>query len=70
MLVLFFDPFNGAAGDMVTASLLALGADRDAVTRAMRSVVGEPAISEVDRCGIRALRIETGTGSAHRTLEE
>jgi uncharacterized protein (TIGR00299 family) protein len=70
MLVLFFDPFNGAAGDMVTAALLALGADRDAVTSAMRSVVGEPAISEVDRCGIRALRIETGAGHEHRTLGE
>jgi uncharacterized protein (TIGR00299 family) protein len=70
MQVLFFDPFNGAAGDMVTAALLALGADRDTVTRAMRSVVGEPAISEVDRCGIRALRIETGAGGEHRTLEE
>lgn len=70
MLVLFFDPFNGAAGDMVTASLLAIGADRDAVCRAMRSVVGEPAISEVDRCGIRALCIETGAGGEHRTLGE
>ncbi|HDR73629.1 MAG TPA: nickel pincer cofactor biosynthesis protein LarC [Methanoculleus sp.] len=70
MQILFFDPFNGAAGDMVTAALLALGADRDAVARAMRSVVGEPEITVVDRCGIRALRIETGAGGEHRTLEE
>ncbi|MDG6257588.1 MAG: nickel pincer cofactor biosynthesis protein LarC [Methanomicrobiaceae archaeon] len=70
MQILFFDPFNGVAGDMVTAALLALGADREAVARAMRSVVGEPEISVVDRCGIRALRIETGAGEEHRTLEE
>lgn len=70
MRVLIFDPFHGAAGDMITAALLDCGADRDLVTRAMASVVGEPVISSVTRCGIRATRVETGAGHAHRTLDD
>ncbi|MFY1643937.1 nickel insertion protein, partial [Methanoculleus bourgensis] len=51
MNILLFDPFNGAAGDMVIGSLLDLGADEEAVRAAMRSVVGEPTIERVDRSG-------------------
>jgi len=70
MRVLLFDPFHGAAGDMVTASLLSLLPDRAPVIRAMASVVGEPELAEVDRAGIRALLVRTRAGRALRTLEE
>ena len=49
MRLLVFDPFRGAAGDMITGALLHLGADREAVSSAMASVVGEPEISLVER---------------------
>jgi len=70
MRVLCFDPFSGAAGDMVTGALLACGADMDAVTRAMASVVAPPTCTSVDRCGIRAQKIETHAGPACRTFHE
>ncbi|MDD1653608.1 MAG: nickel pincer cofactor biosynthesis protein LarC, partial [Methanomicrobiales archaeon] len=68
--VLLFDPFHGAAGDMVTGALLSLLTDRNPVIRAMASVVGEPEISDVDRAGVRALQVRTRAGKGHRTLEE
>ncbi len=55
---------------MMIGSLLHLGADREQVVRAMRSVVGEPVISSALRCGISAIRVETGATEAHRTLDE
>jgi len=70
MRALILDPFHGAAGDMVTAALLDCGADRDRVVRAMGSVVADPVVSTVTRCGIRATRVETTAGHTHRTLEE
>ncbi|MDD3407347.1 MAG: nickel pincer cofactor biosynthesis protein LarC [Methanomicrobium sp.] len=70
MRILLFDPFHGAAGDMITASLLSLGADKKSVTDAMSSVVAEPDISTVDRCGISALKIKTNAEKTHRTLGE
>jgi uncharacterized protein (TIGR00299 family) protein len=70
MRALILDPFHGAAGDMVTAALLDCGADEETVVRAMASVVAEPFISKVTRCGIRATRVETRAGPAHRTLDE
>ena len=45
MRVLIFDPFHGAAGDMITGALLDCGADREAVMRAMAAVVAEPVVS-------------------------
>ncbi|MBS1194952.1 MAG: hypothetical protein H6R30_290 [Methanomicrobia archaeon] len=70
MRILLFDPFHGAAGDMVTGALLDLLPDRSPVIRAMASVVGEPEVSEVDRAGIRAVQVRTRAGKVHRTLEE
>lgn len=70
MRVLFFDPLHGAAGDMVTGALLDCGADQALVMQAMRSVVGEPTISIVDRAGIRAVHVVTHAGPAPRTLEQ
>jgi hypothetical protein len=70
MRILLFDPFHGAAGDMVTGALLALLPDRAPVIRAMASVAGEPEVTEVDRAGIRAVQVRTRAGKARRTLEE
>lgn len=70
MRMLILDPFHGAAGDMIVGALLDCGADRDRVVRAMNSVVGEPAIRTVTRCGIRAIKVDTRATPAHRLLEE
>ncbi len=70
MRVLVFDPFHGAAGDMILGALLDCGADRKSVLRAMEAVVAEPEITEVTRAGIRAVKVNTHAGSTHRTFEE
>lgn len=70
MRYLLFEPFHGAAGDMVTGALLSLGADRETVADAMRSVVADPSFSIVDRAGIQAVRAETHATTCSRTLEE
>lgn len=70
MLLLAFDPFHGAAGDMICGALLSLGAPTEPVMRAMSSVVETPRIEEVTRCKISALKIHTLAGPAHRTLDE
>jgi uncharacterized protein (TIGR00299 family) protein len=70
MRILLLEPFHGAAGDMIVASLLSLGADQEVVRNAMRSVVGEPVIREVKRGGIRALQVDTRAGVEERRLGE
>lgn len=70
MRVLIFDSFHGAAGDMITAALLDLGADRDRVWEVMASVVGEPEFSVVDRAGIRAAKVDTRASTTERSLEQ
>ncbi len=70
MRLLCFDPFSGTAGDMVTGALLECGADREAVTRAMASVVATPTYTMVERCGIQALKVETHAGPVSRTFHE
>lgn len=70
MRILIFDPFHGAAGDMITGALLDCGADREAVIRAMAAIVAEPSVSSVTRAGIRATRVETNARPDHRTLAE
>ncbi|HON80668.1 MAG TPA: nickel pincer cofactor biosynthesis protein LarC [Methanoregulaceae archaeon] len=70
MRLLVFDPFHGAAGDMITAALLHLGADRKTVISAMASVVEEPEVTMVDRSGIRAFFLRTHAGPAKRTFDE
>jgi uncharacterized protein (TIGR00299 family) protein len=70
MRILLFDPFHGAAGDMVTGALLSCGADKEQVARAMRSVVGEPVIRTVTRCGIQAIKVDTCATPIRRTLDE
>jgi pyridinium-3,5-bisthiocarboxylic acid mononucleotide nickel chelatase len=68
MRTLLFDPFHGASGDMITAALLHLGADREPVLRAMASVVKEPLLEEAERNGIRALRVRTRAEVRPRSL--
>jgi hypothetical protein len=70
MRILIFDPFHGAAGDMITAALLDCGANRPIVMRAMQAVVAEPKISTVTRAGIRALKVDTRATPAHRTFPD
>jgi uncharacterized protein (TIGR00299 family) protein len=70
MRLLIFDPFHGAAGDMITGALLDCGADTGLVLTAMRAVVAEPTISHVTRAGIRAVKVETHATPVHRIFEE
>lgn len=70
MRVLIFDPFHGAAGDMITGALLDCGADREAVMRAMAAVGAEPVITTVNRAGILAVKVDTKATPAHRTMAE
>jgi uncharacterized protein (TIGR00299 family) protein len=70
MRVLIFDPFHGAAGDMIIGALLDCGADKNCVMRAMQSVIAEPGITEVTRGGIRAVKVDTHAPSTQRTLSE
>jgi pyridinium-3,5-bisthiocarboxylic acid mononucleotide nickel chelatase len=70
MRYLLFNAFHGAAGDMITASLLAIGADRELVSKAMQSVVSEPTIRFVTKNGIRAIKVDTHASPERRTLEE
>jgi len=70
MRVLVFDPFHGAAGDMITGALLDCGADRETVVSAMRAVVAEPTVESVTRAGIKALKVHTHATPEHRTLAD
>jgi hypothetical protein len=70
MRVLIFDPFHGAAGDMIIGALLDCGADKNCVMRAMQSVIAEPGITEVTRAGIRAVKVDTHAPPTQRTLSE
>jgi len=70
MRILVFDPFNGAAGDMIVGALIDCGADVEMVRRAMQSVVAEPTISRVSRCGIAAVKVETHAPTVHRTIDD
>ncbi|MDQ2072842.1 nickel pincer cofactor biosynthesis protein LarC [Haloarcula sp. H-GB4] len=58
MRTLAFDGRMGAAGDMLLGALLAAGADREALSPIEDVLDVEYAVSEVDRCGIAATRVE------------
>ena len=70
MRILVFDPFHGAAGDMITAALIACGADQERVITAMRAIVPDPIVEIVDRAGIRAVKVTTHATPEHRTFAE
>ena len=55
---------------MITGALLDLGADRQRVMQAMRSVVADPHVSSVSRAGVKAVRVETNATSATRSFDE
>jgi uncharacterized protein (TIGR00299 family) protein len=58
MTILVFQPFSGASGDMLTASLIDLGADASAVQENMEAAADvEVEISQVKKAGIRAARV-------------
>ena len=70
MRILLFDPFHGAAGDMIIGALLDCGADESTVLRAMGATVAKPSISAVTRAGIRALLVKTHAAPSHRSFDE
>jgi len=70
MKILLFDPFHGAAGDMIIGALLSLGADKESVEDIMSSVVAKPDFKTVKRCGISALKVETNAKIIHRNLNQ
>ena len=58
MKAIFFDPFSGAAGDMILASLLDLGADQERIVRTVESAAGVAVtVTPVSKKGIRALKV-------------
>lgn len=70
MRVLVFEPFHGAAGDMVCGALVQLGADRAAVSKAMASVVSEPGVRDVVRAGVKAIKVDSNATAVQRSLSE
>ncbi|HJJ36706.1 MAG TPA: nickel pincer cofactor biosynthesis protein LarC [Methanocorpusculum sp.] len=69
MHTLVIDPRFGAAGDMIVASLISLGADKDNVLAAIGSV-STPTLETVSAHDIEALSIHMNTDHTHRTLED
>ncbi|MDH7593438.1 MAG: nickel pincer cofactor biosynthesis protein LarC [Methanomicrobiales archaeon] len=70
MRVLLFDPFHGAAGDMIVGSLLDMGADENMVRNAMASVAGEPKFTRVKRGGIEGVLVESNAEMEPRSIKE
>ncbi|RLG33579.1 TIGR00299 family protein, partial [Methanosarcinales archaeon] len=57
MKCLLFNPFSGASGDMILASLIDLGADPEAVRGAVSAICGDKVVikqQDVKRGGIAA----------------
>ena len=55
MKTLIFEPFSGAAGDMILGSLIGLGADEDKVRRTVESAVDvSVSIGDANKRGIQA----------------
>ncbi len=59
-MIAYLDCFAGASGDMILAALIDAGADLDAVTDQLSrmELPGEITLSDVQRCGMRAARLE------------
>ncbi|NYT06524.1 MAG: nickel pincer cofactor biosynthesis protein LarC [Methanomicrobiales archaeon] len=70
MQILLFDPFSGAAGDMIVGALLDAGADPERVSAAMAAVVAAPTFERVDRRGIAAVKVATHAERSFKTLAE
>ncbi|GBC61259.1 TIGR00299 family protein [Desulfonema ishimotonii] len=70
MKALIFEPFSGAAGDMILGSLIGLGADREKVCHAIESAVDvSVSVDKADKRGIAAvdvhIRVPRETHSRH-----
>jgi len=66
MKAVVFDPFSGASGDMVVASLLDLGASHDVVKDAMTSIAGdvEIKIDKTNKLELSATKVDVKTADA------
>ena len=71
-MICYIDAFSGLAGDMLVAALADAGADRDAITRALKSLAteGEFAWEQVKRHGMAAakFRVTVNETPKHRHL--
>ncbi len=70
MKLLLFDPSAGASGDMIMASLLDLGADLDAVRRAVESVGCRLEVSRQEKSHIMACRARVISDKRYQSLDE
>jgi uncharacterized protein (TIGR00299 family) protein len=70
MKVLLFDPAAGASGDMIMASLLDLGADGDAVCKAVESVGCRLEVSREEKSHIMACRARVISDRGFHSLSE
>ncbi len=70
MSVLLFDPSAGAAGDMIMASLLDLGADVDIVLQAVESTGCELEITREEKSHIMATRAKVTSDRRYQSLDE
>ncbi|MHB8119919.1 MAG: nickel pincer cofactor biosynthesis protein LarC [Methanothrix sp.] len=70
MKVLLFDPCAGASGDMIMASLLDLGADLDAVRRAVESVGCRLEVSRQEKSHIMACRARVISDKRFQSLSD
>jgi uncharacterized protein (TIGR00299 family) protein len=70
MKVLLFDPAAGASGDMIMASLLDLGADQDAVRKAVESVGCQLEVTIQEKSHIMACRARVISDRGFHSLSE
>ena len=70
MFALLFDPSAGAAGDMIMASLLDLGADEKRVSKAVESVGCTLEVSRQEKGHISATRAQVISDRRYHSLEE
>lgn len=70
MFALLFDPSAGAAGDMIMASLLDLGADEKRVRKAVESVGCTLEVSRQEKGHISATRAQVISDRRYHSLEE